>query len=108
MTPSAAIALDNWQRIQEKLQGLREEVYRAMLKAGPQTTLGIAAASNLSLLTVRPRVTELCELGLAEFAGRLGREGIYRAIPLAQVRRNIQQAARDARESAAACQLQLL
>ena len=98
----AAIALDNWHNIQQKLQGLREQVYRAMLMAGPQTTQDLADIVDLSILTVRPRVTELCELGLAELAGRSGRHGLYRAIPLEEAKRNIDQSAM------AGCQLQLL
>lgn len=101
MTPRD-ISQENWRNIQEKLQGLREQVYRGMLAAGPQTTCDLADITDIPLLTVRPRVTELCELGLAEPAGRSGRHGLYRAIPLDQVKRHITEMAMDH------CQLQLL
>jgi predicted transcriptional regulator len=96
------ISAENWRNIQEKLQGLREQVYRGMLAAGPQTTCDLAEIIAMPLLTVRPRVTELCELGLAEPAGRAGRHGLYQAIPLDQVKRHISEMAMDH------CQLQLL
>ena len=101
MTPRD-ISNENWRNIQEKLQGLREQVYRGMLAVGPQTTCALSELIDIPLLTVRPRVTELCELGLAQPAGRAGRHGLYRAIPLEQVKRDIDQQAMDA------CQLQLL
>jgi len=102
MTPHE-IAKENWENIQHKLQGLRDLVYRQMLiSREPLTTIDIAAKLEISILTVRPRVTELCELGLAELAGRVGRQGKYRAIPLDQVKQHIND---DAFQS---CQLQLL
>ncbi len=59
-----------------------------MLNAdAPMTTNAIATAAGIPLLTVRPRVTELCQAGLAEFVGRDGHHGRYRAIPLRLARR---------------------
>lgn len=46
------------------------------------TTDAIAQRTGLPLLTVRPRVTELCQVGLAEFVDRVGHHGRYRAISI--------------------------
>lgn len=48
------------------------ELSRAMGRNGPTS--------------IRPRVTELCQMGLAECVGCRDGEGLYRAIPLAEAR----------------------
>jgi predicted ArsR family transcriptional regulator len=59
---------------------LREAVLRALEAHGPCTTRRLAEASGIDLLTVRPRVTELVQMGAAELAGaERRREGVYRA-----------------------------
>lgn len=70
----------NWTELSGKLEGLRETVYRAMLACGPATTADIAARSGLSILTVRPRVTELVQLGFARCFGKRAKEGLYLAV----------------------------
>ena len=75
---------DNWQALRERVSGLRGEVHAALLQAGPCTTRELAAKAGLSILTVRPRVTELVELGFAECTGRAAGEGIYRALTHAE------------------------
>ena len=70
----------NWQSIQERVTGLRETVHSALLGVGPCTTRQLAEKSKIDLLTVRPRVTELVELGFAECTGRDAGEGVYRAL----------------------------
>jgi hypothetical protein len=78
-----------WREIRGKLNGTRVAVYRALATAGePLTTDAIADRSGISLLTVRPRVTELCQVGLAEFVDRTGHHGRYRAIPIRQACRH--------------------
>lgn len=69
----------NWHDIQAQVTGLRASVHAALLRHGPCTTRQLAEASGLSILTVRPRVTELSELGFALCTGREGKEGVYRA-----------------------------
>lgn len=73
-----------WQEIQAKISGIRETVYRSMLLTGPGTTQEISERLNISILTVRPRVTELCQMGLARLAdGQVSRkEGRYEAVPI--------------------------
>lgn len=39
----------------------------------------LARAARIDLLTLRPRITELCDLGFAYLAGKTGREGVYAA-----------------------------
>jgi hypothetical protein len=71
----------NWDEIRDCLAGVRLAVHNALSVLGPCTTMALAEKSGITPFTVRPRVTELCELGFAELCGRDGREGIYRAIP---------------------------
>ena len=77
--------------IEGRLTGLRETVWRGLIQHGPCTTAALAQATCISILTVRPRVTELVQLGLAELdespehhGGANGHEGVYRAIPLVE------------------------
>lgn len=49
-----------------KLEGLRLQVYEAWVKHGPTTTRRLAQLCGIDLLTVRPRTTELVQLGLVE------------------------------------------
>jgi sugar-specific transcriptional regulator TrmB len=78
---------DNWQEMRDGLTGLREAVYLALAKHGPCTTMQLAERANLSPWNVRPRVCELGEMGLVEVTGRSGRQGIYRAITMDEVKR---------------------
>lgn len=72
-----------WREIRGRLNPARIAVYRALLAAHePMTTDAIAATTGINLLTVRPRVTELCQAGLAEFVDRIGHHGRYRAVSL--------------------------
>jgi hypothetical protein len=76
----------SFDRIQGALCGLRAAVHAAWERHGPCTTQELAQRSGLSLLSLRPRTTELCELGLVELVGEeRGACGIYRARTLAQV-----------------------
>jgi len=70
-----------WADLQERLQGQRLAVFNAWKKFGPCTTQQLAASSGLSILSLRPRTTELFQLGfirLAEQQPAKG-EGVYRA-----------------------------
>lgn len=93
----------NWQQLQERVSGLRQTVHEALRMHGPCTTRQLAAKAGLDILTVRPRVTELCQLGFASevsltphASGLSPAEGIYRAHTFAEA------AAHHAREQAIA------
>ena len=69
-----------WQDIRGKLAGTRELVHSWLLTHGPATTESISLGTGIGLLTVRPRVSELCAWGFAECVGRDKHEGIYQAL----------------------------
>jgi len=72
-----------WEELREHLSGPRERIWEELLAHGPKTTSVLAWDLDMSLLTVRPRVCELAALGFVECIGRDGREGVYKAIPIA-------------------------
>ena len=77
-----------WEAICGRVAGQRSTVYLALTTHGPCTTRELARRSGIDILSVRPRVTELVQLGWAtieETDGR-GLEGTYRALPEAQAR----------------------
>lgn len=63
------------------LDGLRGRVLAAWGTHGPCTTKELSERSGISILTLRPRTTELVELGLVRLAERqpVKGEGTYRA-----------------------------
>ena len=71
-----------WEQIRGHLAGMRERVYRAFVSHGAGTTQEVAAEAGISILTLRPRTTELVSLGLVEIISVRDGEGVYRAIPL--------------------------
>jgi hypothetical protein len=64
----------------------RQAVYDALAQREPCTTRSLAEGMGHDLLTVRPRVSELLDLGLVELTGRIRHEGLYRAVPLQEAR----------------------
>lgn len=73
--------------IQGHLEGNRRNVYDALRTLGPQTTRALAQLAKMDLLTVRPRITELIDLGLVMLCddeGHRPREGTYRALSTAE------------------------
>ncbi len=80
---------ETWESVMKRVEGIRKEVYRLLMIHGPCTTRVLALKSGtLSVLTIRPRMTELCQLGLARCVGRhkdlLTSEGVYEAISTEQ------------------------
>ncbi len=71
-----------WEQIQGHIAGMRARVYRAFESHGAGTTSEVAAAEGISILTLRPRTTELASLGLIEIISVRDGEGVYRAIPM--------------------------
>ena len=87
-----------WLEIQGKLEGHRARVYQALILHGPITTRDLSARIGIDILTVRPRVTELCQLGLARCTEEEHcREGRYLAIPIHQAKADFEQRATRAR-----------
>ena len=82
---------NTWADVQDRFaEGLRREVYRALETHGPSTTRDLAERSGIDILSLRPRVTELYQLGLVELQNpeSRGGEGVYRVVPwvIAQAR----------------------
>jgi predicted transcriptional regulator len=73
-----------WADIQGKLEGYRAKVYNNLFLHGAATTRELAARIPMDILTVRPRVTELCQLGFARIVPghEHEREGTYEAVPI--------------------------
>ena len=64
--------------LQACLCGQRRSVLDAWRKYGPGTTRQLAQRSGIDLLNVRPRTTELLDLGAVVMDGPIGTEGVYR------------------------------
>ncbi|HEY1048191.1 MAG TPA: hypothetical protein VGE39_00495 [Prosthecobacter sp.] len=77
-------SIATFRQISDQLVGLRASVYDALMEAGPSTTRQLAQVSGIDLLTVRPRITELLQLGLVTCLEEDGREGRYQALTIAQ------------------------
>lgn len=88
-----------FEQVQLRIEGQRAAVMRAWHAHGPGTTKQLAEASGLSILTLRPRTTELVELGfvvLAEAQPVKG-EGTYRVRTTAEHLAWLNEQARAAR-----------
>jgi len=66
--------------LQGRIAGQRAAVLEAWRVHGPGTTAEVAARAGLSILTFRPRTTELVQLGyvMLSEAGKHAHEGVYR------------------------------
>lgn len=67
----------NWLEVQQHVTDDMRRVHRAWRDHGPGTTRAVADASGISLLTLRPRTTDLYQLGMVECTARDGSEGVY-------------------------------
>lgn len=79
----------SWAARRGRLNGLRERVWVALGQARDMrvpglTTRSLADALGVDILCVRPRVTELCQLGLARCVGGVRHEGLYAQVSLAE------------------------
>jgi transcription initiation factor IIE alpha subunit len=93
---------ETWRDVQERFaEGLRQQVYRALEKHGPCTTRELAQRSGIDILSLRPRVTELYQLGLAELANPEpgGGEGVYQAVSWFVARDNFDRKKREAKQT---------
>lgn len=86
--------------LQARLTGLRAAVLATWRRHGPGTTHQLSARSGINILSFRPRTTELLQLGLLELVGRDGTNGIYQAIPQAEMRASFERAKAAAEISA--------
>ncbi|MGC3991681.1 MAG: hypothetical protein QM796_18720 [Chthoniobacteraceae bacterium] len=66
--------------LRPRVQGFRRTVLEAWQLHGPCTTRELASRSGLELLTLRPRTTELLQLGLLACLPGTGCERAYRAL----------------------------
>lgn len=68
-------------QIEQALGALRVHVWHGLKQHGPCTTAVLATKLEMSILTVRHRVTELVQIGLARLVPtqRRGHEGVYEA-----------------------------
>lgn len=80
-----------WEEIAARLDRNRDAVYRALQAHGPATTRALAVAMGWDVLNVRPRVTELFQLGFVALVDDApGREGVYRALSWTDARREFE------------------
>ena len=65
--------------LQERLQGQRAVVLAAWVTHGPGTTAEVCARAGISILSFRPRTTELFQLGFIRLAEQqpVKGEGVY-------------------------------
>jgi len=70
---------NTFSEIRSRISGDRAAVLSALRDFGPCTTRSLAQCMQWDILRVRPRVTELCQLGFVRCLERAGHEGQYRA-----------------------------
>lgn len=90
MTPADVRNL-SWEELRDHLAGPRAAVWEWLRNHGPATTTAISEGTGIPLLTVRPRMTELVQLGFADCVGRLRREGVYASISPEAARARLQE-----------------
>lgn len=66
-----------WREVSQHVTEDMIRVHNAWLTHGPCTTRELAERAETSLLTIRPRTTDLCKLGLVRLSDHNGNEGIY-------------------------------
>ena len=69
-----------WDEVRANLTGRRLAAYDAWKCWGPGTTHEVAERSGMSVLTLRPRTTELVQLGFVVMTEMAHKEGIYQAV----------------------------
>lgn len=99
LTP-AQIRDASFERRRSWICGMRQTVWTALHDHGACTTDELAFATGISILTIRPRVTELCQLGFAEICGRSEDSGVYRALTLDEAERRMQAEQKPAEQMA--------
>ena len=82
---------ETWETLQTRITGLRLMILDAWRCHGRCTTRELADRAGLDILTVRPRTTELVEMGMVRCVDRVEHEGIYEARTEAEARENFLQ-----------------
>lgn len=75
-----------WEDLQDRVTGLRRMVLDAYRVLGATTTRRLATLAAMDILTVRPRTTELVQLGLLRLKSQSGLEGVYEALSDAEAK----------------------
>ncbi len=70
---------ESFESLRARLDENRARVHTAWLEHGPATTRQLADKSRIDLLTLRPRTTELYQIGAIALLEQEGHEGIYQA-----------------------------
>lgn len=63
-----------------RAETMRRGVWCQLRAMGMATTEQVASRMGMSVLSVRPRMTELLHLGLARLTGKIHANGVYEAI----------------------------
>lgn len=71
---------ETFENVKDRIAGDRKLVFEALKEYGPCTTRGLAECMEWDILNVRPRITELCQIGFVECMQIAGGQGIYRAV----------------------------
>jgi hypothetical protein len=91
---------DTWEMVQGRmLADERYKVWQAFRHHGPGTTREVATRSGIDLLNLRPRATELYQLGFLILVASIPdqtHEGIYTALGYDQAREKFHDAKRNA------------
>jgi predicted transcriptional regulator len=89
MLPNSPTALrdHNFDSLRATLDERRRGVLYALAQHGPCTTRQLALSARMDILSIRPRVTELKDLGLITYVGREAGEGVYAVTPQAEWQR---------------------
>jgi len=75
---------ESFHEISGRLAGDRERVYLALAVSGGVTTRQLADRMGVEMGCVRPRVTELCQIGAVKLVGRTNHEGLYQVLTVGE------------------------
>lgn len=89
------IKRETWRERREQLQGNRHTIWQWVTIAQlqhrrPVTTAEVATMFRSSVLSVRPRITELIQLGFMRCTGKRGHEGLYEPIGIREAQAAVQ------------------
>lgn len=76
----------SYDQVKPKVTQLQAQVLAYLKRYGPLTTRSTATAMGVSILTVRPRMTELLQAGLVRAIGRNHDGALYEVIPEEEVK----------------------